>query len=206
MSKLLRKSKLSEDNSYHISQIKASTDSLIATHAAIATVHQDAPALIAATYTDAEIDALIHEDSIPLYYAGVADGASLGFYETHPAIVHPAADNNSRSYWIGYMPKGWTTITNGNLKILFSTGTAGDTASFGLRVDAATTGETCKGNNLYNAVDADYTTVAADVYTLVTRTLAGSIVAGDLVAVRMQKTTIDTRPFNIAHTLWIERV
>lgn len=45
MSKLLKRSNEGRNNSYHISQIKTSIDSLIATHTAIATAHHTPPTI-----------------------------------------------------------------------------------------------------------------------------------------------------------------
>ena len=203
MSKILNKEKkrLGEKNSFHISQMKASIDSLILTHKNIATAHHTPPTDF---YTQAQVDALLHQDSIPLHYVGVADGASLGFYASHPAVIHPAADNNSRSFWSGCMPANWTSMINPTLKILFTTSGAGDTATFNLDVDASAVTEASTGSNLYNA-GVVFTTVAADTYALISVVLTGTIAAGDIVGISMQKTTVDTRPFNIASILWIER-
>lgn len=83
MSKLLKRFPLAEDNSFHISQIKASTDSLIATHTAIATAHHSNANDLASKKVVVALHIMSHDGTLgPGYYilSDVGDSVTASFW------------------------------------------------------------------------------------------------------------------------------
>ena len=146
MSKLLRKDLLREDSSYHISKMKTSIDSLIATHAAIATAHHTEPTDF---YTQAEIDAMLNTAIPPSIYGG-----DQGFLKILDAWYVLNADPNARLWGSFICPEtraDWKVIliTMNSVGNQFVSGT--------LSMGATGDNEVDSSNNIHNNINWDIT-------------------------------------------------
>ena len=147
MSKLLKKNKLPEDNSYHISQMKASTDSLIATHTAIATAHHTPPTDF---YTQAEVDALIaainEASAITSSQMSLGDSGFVP-WTTGWSVAH--SDNNARVWYTFVAP------STDNYKVRIYYFSSERTASGKIYAGATAFGEVYSLTNIFNGVNFD---------------------------------------------------
>lgn len=141
-------------------------------------------------------------DSIQLIRAHLTNGATATAWTTTPIVQYPAADQNATGYWIGHAPIGMTTMTNPTLVIEFS-GAAADTWTILAVAHASKHGE-AQGNNLFND-SFDVTAGAGATFYFKDVVLTGTIEAGDIVAIRLIKTSNDAQILYISGAAYIKR-
>ncbi len=108
-------------------------------------------------------------------------------------IYFPNNDTNGIAFWSGIYPNNAKELTNPTLYVLFGNDTSGDTWTGNLDVNAVSSaGGDMMTSNLYNA-GFSFTAAAQDIIYSDTTVLSGTISAGDIVNVGIQKTSSDTR-------------
>lgn len=143
------------------------------------------------------------QNSVSIHLTDASGGALMSNWSTQPIVNLPAADNSCQANYQGYMPSGWEAMTNPTLIILYGSA-AGDSWSVTVRADSGTSGESASTNNLHTA-GVTFTTSTGSQWYKKEVVLSGTISPGDIIGVRLMKTSSDSENLNVGCTLWIER-
>ena len=179
MSKLLKRETLREDNSHHISQIKTSTDSLIATHTADEDAHHEADNYVT-----------------PFKLHGF-DGF-VEFYGHHYTLN---SDANARM--LAYFPCPQTR-TDWQIVMAFNNDTPAETGSGKIYAGAFTHGEAGSPTNIFNAINFDLTTGDANITYKSSSTFSAT--KNDLVRVQWLKDANEGANFLYVLGMWLYHV
>ena len=159
-------------------------DALIATHTAIATAHQDAPALIATHASDVDAH---HNHRVSGFDFIVGNGGVLYTGNAFDGFYLPSADNNAYGVARLYVPKTWPGTT-GVIHIVCAIEHASNTFSWALTVKSIDeAGEAWAGTTILNADNThDITGTGVSLAIQVEEVSISSIAAGDVLSLYMK--------------------
>jgi len=152
--------------------------------------------------TQAQNDALQYCFGLP--FTTATGGGTTEVFNTQSVGGLPAADDSCQLQYQGYMPTGWADMVNPKMIILFATAVGTDSWQIRVRVDASKEGESSNTTNLHGAI-LTFTTTSTEVWHKKEVQLTGTISAGDIVGVRLMKTSTDAQVCYVGLMLWVKR-
>ena len=131
----------------------------------------------------------------------MAAGTTISTWTSTPMGAMPAADQNAEISYSGHAPTNMVAKVNPNLILSFSGGGA-DTWIIDVKVNSAGHGD-AQGNNLHNGAET-LTAGAGATFYKKTVALTGTISPGDIIGIRIQKTSSDAQILYMSMICWIE--